>query len=139
MRLEDVDGKGTPKPRRACLTGDLVGDFRNGVGDVGLARMAADEGDLGEAEASRRVKVEGCFAETALFLGLFLACFETKVAAAAAETDLRNNSRKRGHHAESKKNSLFLQILTHRNKRQKQARNNAKHPVVNSPNDFEKF
>ena len=62
VRLEGVAGKGTPNAPRARLTGDLAGDFENAVGDGGVARMVADAGDLGEDEASRRVRVEGCFA-----------------------------------------------------------------------------
>lgn len=56
--LEGVIGKGTANSRG--LVGDLEGDFAKGLGEVGVARMEADEGDLGEEEASRRVRVEGC-------------------------------------------------------------------------------
>ena len=61
-RLEGVTGKGTAKSRTARFAGDFEGDLEKGVGEEGVARMEADDGDLGEDEARRRVRVEGCFA-----------------------------------------------------------------------------
>ena len=61
VRLDGVIGNGIPKLPKARLTGDLDGDFMTGVGDEGVARMAAEEGDLGEEEANRRVRVDGLF------------------------------------------------------------------------------
>ena len=57
-RLEGVIGKGTANSRG--FVGNLEGDFAKGLGEVGVARMEADEGDLGEEEARRRVRVDGC-------------------------------------------------------------------------------
>lgn len=60
-RLEGVTGKGTANSR-GCgfLVGDLVGDLEGErEGEPGVARMEAEEGDLGEEDARRRVRVEG--------------------------------------------------------------------------------
>ena len=61
-RLEGVIGKGTAKSPRARFAGDFEGDFDKREGDVGVARIEADEGDFGEEDAKRRVRFEGCFA-----------------------------------------------------------------------------
>lgn len=56
--LEGVTGKGIAKSRR--LVGDFVGDREDeGVGDPGVASILEEEGDLGDDEASSRVRVEG--------------------------------------------------------------------------------
>lgn len=60
-RLEGVAGNGTANSR-SFFVGDLVGDLEARVGEPGgwgAARMDAAAGDLGEEEASRRVKLEG--------------------------------------------------------------------------------
>ncbi len=54
-------GNGIANSRCGRLEGDLEGDLENGLGEVGVASMEAEEGDLGEEEARRRVRVEGCF------------------------------------------------------------------------------
>jgi len=55
-------GNGITNPR--CVSGRFIGDLvgdreEDGVGEVGLARMVAAEGDFGEDEARRRVSLEG--------------------------------------------------------------------------------
>ena len=61
-RLEGVTGKGTAKSR-SFLLGDLVGErdaYRVGEpGGCGAARIEAEAGDLGEEEASSRVRFDG--------------------------------------------------------------------------------
>ena len=59
IRLDGVTGKGTAN---SCgfLFGDLSGSFEGeGVGEPGRAKIVAADGDFGDAEASRRVRVEG--------------------------------------------------------------------------------
>jgi hypothetical protein len=62
VRLEGVMGNGTANSPTVRFVGDFEGDFENGEGEEGVARMEAAEGDFGEDEARRRVSVEGCFA-----------------------------------------------------------------------------
>lgn len=50
-------GKGIAKSRR--LEGDLDGEREEGVGEPGVARILDEEGDLGDDDASSRVRVEG--------------------------------------------------------------------------------
>ncbi len=61
-RLDGVTGNGIAKSR-SFLLGDFVGEREpEGVGEPGrwgAARMAADAGDLGEDDASRRVRFDG--------------------------------------------------------------------------------
>lgn len=60
--LEGVIGKGIADPRNSAMrfVGDLVGEReKGGVGDVGLARIEAAEGDFGEDEANNCVSLEG--------------------------------------------------------------------------------
>ena len=61
-RLEGVKGKGTANSCDAFFDGDFEGDLEgdlNGLGEGGVARIEAEEGDFGEEEASRRVRAEG--------------------------------------------------------------------------------
>ena len=64
--LDGVIGNGTANScglfvgdQRGSLDGDLEGDEGVGEDDLALARMAAEEGDLGEDAASRRVSADG--------------------------------------------------------------------------------
>lgn len=64
--LEGVIGNGTANScgffvgdQRGSLDGDLDGDEGVGDDDLALARMAAEDGDLGEEAASRRVRADG--------------------------------------------------------------------------------
>lgn len=57
--LDGVIGNGTANVA-GRFVGDLLGEREeDGVGDVGLARIEAEEGDFGEDEARRRVSLEG--------------------------------------------------------------------------------
>lgn len=46
--LEGVTGNGTANPRSARFAGDIDGDLEKREGDGGVARMEAEDGDLGE-------------------------------------------------------------------------------------------
>lgn len=60
-RLEGVTGNGTANSR-SFFVGDFEGDLEARVGEPGgwgVARIEDADGDLGDEEASRRVKFEG--------------------------------------------------------------------------------
>ena len=56
-------GNGTAKSFAGDFEGDFDGDLKDDLikdeGDGGVARIAAEEGDLGDEDARRRVRVEG--------------------------------------------------------------------------------
>ena len=58
--LDGVMGKGTAKSRNARFAGVFEGDLERREGDGGVARIEAEEGDLGDEEASKRVSFECC-------------------------------------------------------------------------------
>lgn len=57
-RLEGVIGNGTANSRSTFLVGDFAGDLK-GLGELGVARIEEEDGDLGEEDANKRVKAEG--------------------------------------------------------------------------------
>lgn len=65
-RLEGVMGNVMANSFGECLEGDFDGDLKDDLikdeGDGGVARIAAEAGDLGDEDARRRVRVEGLVA-----------------------------------------------------------------------------